>query len=118
MNSRLTLPYKIDWQLSGTYNGPSRTAQGRSLGVYGINTSLSKDVMKDKGTIAFNVSDIFNSRKMRSEVNLPSVSSTSEMQWRRRQFNLSFTYRINKKKTDRDKNAPTNREDDGGGYPG
>jgi hypothetical protein len=27
VNSRLTLPYKIDWQLSGTY-GPSRTAQG------------------------------------------------------------------------------------------
>jgi hypothetical protein len=50
VNSRLTLPYKIDWQLSGTYNGP-RTAQGRSLGVYGINTSLSKDVLKDKGTI-------------------------------------------------------------------
>jgi outer membrane receptor protein involved in Fe transport len=118
VNSRLTLPNKIDWQLSGTYNGPSRTAQGRSLGVYGINTSLSKDVLKDKGTIAFNISDIFNSRKMRSQVNLPSVSSTSEMQWRRRQFNLSFTYRINKKKTDKDKNAPTNREDDGGGFPG
>ena len=118
VNSRLTLPYKVDWQLSGTYSGPSRTAQGRSLGVYGINTSLSKDVLKDKGTIAFNISDIFNSRKMRSEVNLPSVSSSSEMQWRRRQFNLSFTYRINKKKTDRDKNAPTNREDDGGGFPG
>jgi outer membrane receptor protein involved in Fe transport len=118
VNSRYTLPYKIDWQLSGTYNGPSRTAQGRSLGVYGINTSLSKDVLKDKGTIAFNISDIFNSRKMRSEVNLDRVSSYSEMQWRRRQFNLSFTYRINKKKTDRDKNAPTNREDDGGGFPG
>ena len=118
VNSRLTLPYKVDWQLSGTYSGPSRTAQGRSLGVYGINTSLSKDVLKDKGTIAFNISDIFNSRKMRSEVNLDRVSSSSEMQWRRRQFNLSFTYRINKKKTDRDKNAPTNREDDGGGFPG
>ncbi|MFT5251757.1 MAG: outer membrane receptor for ferrienterochelin and colicins [Flavobacteriales bacterium] len=118
VNSRLTLPYKIDWQLSGTYSGPSRTAQGRSLGVYGINTSLSKDVLKDKGTIAFNISDIFNSRKNRSEVNLPSVSSYSEFQWRRRQFNLSFTYRFNKKKTDRDKNAPRNGEDEGGGYPG
>jgi hypothetical protein len=48
VNSRLTLPYKIDWQLSGTYSGPSRTAQGRSLGVYGINTSLSKDVLKER----------------------------------------------------------------------
>jgi hypothetical protein len=43
----LTLPFKIDWQLSGTYMVPSRTAQGRSLGVYGINIT-SKDVLKIK----------------------------------------------------------------------
>jgi hypothetical protein len=48
---------------------------------------------------------------MRSEVNLPSVSSTSEMQWRRRQFNLSFTYRINKRKQIEIKNAPNNRDE-------
>ncbi|WP_367770848.1 TonB-dependent receptor [Flavobacterium sp. WC2421] len=118
VNSRLTLPYKIDWQLSGMYFGPSKTAQGKNLGQYGINTSFSKDILKDKGTIAFNVSDIFNTRKMRSETNLPSVSNYSEFQWRKRQFNLSFTYRINKKKSDRDKNAPKNGEEEGGGFPG
>ncbi|WP_413998778.1 TonB-dependent receptor domain-containing protein [Flavobacterium sp. W1B] len=119
INSRLTLPYKIEWQANGMYFGPSNTAQGRSLGMYGINTAFSKDILKDKATIAFNVSDIFNTRKMKSETNLPSVSSYGEMQWRKRQFNLSFTYRINKKKTDRDKNAPKNNEEnDGGGFPG
>jgi outer membrane receptor protein involved in Fe transport len=118
VNSRLTLPQKIEWQLSGSYSGPSRTAQGRSLGVYSMNTSFSKDILKDKGTIAFNISDIFNSRKNRSEVNLNQVSSYSEFQWRKRQFNLSFTYRINKKKTDRDKNAPRGGDEEGGGFPG
>lgn len=118
INSRLTLPYKIEWQVNGMYFGPSNTAQGKSLSMYGINTAFSKDILKDKATIAFNVSDIFNTRKMRYETNLPSVSSYSEMQWRKRQFNLSFTYRLNKKKTDRDKNAPKNMEEDGGGFPG
>ncbi|CAM3014840.1 TonB-dependent receptor domain-containing protein [Flavobacterium frigoris] len=118
VNSRLTLPGKVEWQASAMYFGPSNTAQGRSLGQYMINTAFSKDILKDKATIAFNVSDIFNSRKMRSETNLPSVSSYSEFQWRKRQFNLSFTYRINKKKTDRDKNAPKNNEEEGGGFPG
>lgn len=118
VNSRLTLPYQIEWQTSGMYFGPSNTAQGKSLGMYMVNTAFSKDILKDKATLAFNVSDIFNSRKMRSETNLPSVSSDSEFQWRKRQFNLSFTYRINKKKTDRDKNAPKNNEEDGGGFPG
>jgi hypothetical protein len=54
----------------------------------GINTSLSKDVLKIRLSLSIVIS---STKKMRSEVNLPSVSSTSEMQWRRRQFNLSFT---------------------------
>nr|WP_294926209.1 TonB-dependent receptor [uncultured Flavobacterium sp.] len=121
VNSRLSLPYKIDWQLSGMYFGPRNTAQGKSLGNYVINTSFSKDVLKDKGTIALNVSDLFNSRKMKNETNLETVSSYSEFQWRKRQINLSFTYRLNMKKTDRDKNAPKNGAgggDEGGEFPG
>ncbi|GGF10521.1 TonB-dependent receptor domain-containing protein [Flavobacterium limi] len=115
VNSRLSLPYKIDWQLSGMYFGPRNTAQGKSLGNYVVNTAFSKDVLKDKATIALNVSDLFNSRKMKNETNLSSVNSYSEFQWRKRQINLSFTYRLNMKKTDRDKNAPKNN---GGGEEG
>ncbi|NRT15523.1 outer membrane receptor protein involved in Fe transport [Flavobacterium sp. 28A] len=118
VNSRVTLPYKIEWQLSGMYFGPSNTAQGKSLGQYMINTALSKDILKDKATIAFNVSDIFNSRRMRSETNLASVSNYSEFQFRKRQFNLSFTYRINKKKSDKDREAPKGGDEDGGSFPG
>jgi len=119
INSRLTLPYNVEWQASGMYFGPSSTAQGKNLGQYGINTAFSKDILKDKATIAFNVSDVFNSRKMKSETNLRSVSSNNEFQWRKRQFNLSFTYRFNKKKTDKDSNAPrNNNEEEGGGFPG
>ncbi len=128
INSKLTLPYKIDWQLNGTYNGEQKTAQGKNLGQFAMNTAFSKDVIKDKATIAFNISDIFNSRIMRSytylqnDVTHQSQTSYSEMQFRKRQFNLSFTYRFNKAKSDRDKNdkdknAPKN-ESDGGDYPG
>lgn len=120
INSKLTLPYKIDWQLNATYNGEQKTAQGRNLGQFGMNTAFSKDVLKDKATIAFNVSDIFNSRKMRSDTYLENQSSYSEFQWRKRQFNLSFTYRFNKPKSDREKTAPKNEGggDGGGDFPG
>ncbi|MFC4476914.1 TonB-dependent receptor domain-containing protein [Flavobacterium chungangensis] len=116
VNSKVTLPYKIDWQLTAMYNGEQKTAQGKNLGQFGMNTAFSKDVMKDKGTIAFNISDVFNSRKMRSYTYLDNVNSYSEFQFRKRQFNLSFTYRFNKPKSERDKNAqPRN---DGGGEGG
>jgi outer membrane receptor protein involved in Fe transport len=125
-SSKITLPYKIDWQLSGTYNGEQKTAQGKNLDQFSMNTSLSKDVMKDKGTIAFNISDIFNSRIMRSytylqnATTLESQTSYGEMQFRKRQFNLSFTYRFNKAKSEREK-APKNDgngNDGGGDFPG
>ena len=103
ITSKITLPYKIDWQANGTYNAPQTTAQGKQLGVLSANLAFSKDILKDKATIALNVSDLFNSRKRISETNLPSVSSYSEMQWRERQINLSFTYRFNKKKNDRER---------------
>ncbi|WP_133524487.1 outer membrane beta-barrel family protein [Flavobacterium sp. 245] len=125
INSKLTLPYKIDWQLNATYNGEQKTAQGKNLGQFGMNTAFSKDVLKDKATIAFNISDIFNSRIMRSytylqnDVTKESQTSYGEMQFRKRQFNLSFTYRFNKPKGERDKNAQPRNEGDGGGeFPG
>jgi outer membrane receptor for ferrienterochelin and colicins len=127
ISSKVTLPYKIDWQLSGNYNGEQKTAQGKNLGQFGLNTAFSKDVLKDKGTIAFNISDVFNSRKMKSDTNffddsnVLTQSSYNEFQFRKRQFNLSFTYRFNKAKNDREKNAIPRNEgggDGGGEFPG
>ena len=130
ISSKVTLPYKIDWQLSGNYNGEQKTAQGKSLGQFGLNTAFSKDVLKDKATIAFNISDIFNSRKMRSYTDLydenadPRIltqTSYNEFQFRKRQFNLSFTYRFNKPKNDREKNGVPRNEgggEGGGEFPG
>ncbi|MBC7439742.1 MAG: outer membrane beta-barrel protein, partial [Flavobacterium sp.] len=103
LTSKITLPYKIDWQTNMTYNGPQNNAQGRSLGVYSANLGFSKDILKDKGTLALNVQDVFNSRKRINETYLPQLNSYSEMQWRMRQINVSFTYRFNKKKNDREK---------------
>lgn len=118
LTSKITLPYKIDWQTNASYNGPQNNAQGRSLGIFAANIAFSKDILKDKGTLSFNVSDVFNSRKRMVESNLPGiVSSYSEMQWRERQFNLSFTYRFNKPKNEREQ-PKRNQGDNEGDYQG
>jgi len=118
VTSKITLPYKIDWQTNLTYNGEQKNAQGRNLGIFAMNLAFSKDVLKDKGTIAFNISDVFNSRKRIMETYLDGeVESYSEMQWRVRQFTLSFTYRFNKQKNEREK-RPKGQQEDGGDFPG
>lgn len=114
LTSKINLPYKIDWQTNMNYNAGQKTAQGKTKGIAAMNLAFSKDVLKDKGTIAFNVNDVFNSRKRIQDLQLPTVNSYSEMQWRVRSVTVSFTYRFNKLKTDKDP-KPKMQEQDGGG---
>ncbi|WP_445452157.1 TonB-dependent receptor domain-containing protein [Flavobacterium sp. 25HG05S-40] len=120
LTSKITLPYKIDWQTNMNYNGEQKNRQGSSLGNFAMNLAFSKDVLKDKGTIAFNISDVFNSRKRIMDTYLPGVvSSHGEMQWRVRQVNLSFTYRFNVQKNEREKRTRSNQQqEDGGDFQG
>jgi outer membrane receptor for ferrienterochelin and colicins len=112
INSRITLPYKIDFQANANYTAPQNTSQGQSLGVLFMNLAVSKDVLKDKGTFSLNVNDLFNSQKMIRQANLANLNSYVEMLRRERQINLSFTYRFNKKKVEKERTRP---ENDGGG---
>lgn len=114
LTAKVSLPYKIDWQLNGTYNAPQKYGQGTNKGIPSLNTGFSKDILKDMGTLSFNISDVFNTRKRIQDLQLPTVNSYSEMQFRRRQFTLSFTYRFNKKKTDKD-NKPKQNDNGGDG---
>jgi len=114
VNSKITLPYKVEWQMNATYNAPQRNFQGKSLGVLSANMALSKDILKEQATISLNVSDIFNSRKRINETNIANVlNSYSEMQWRERQINLSFTYRFNKKKNEKERQPKREGGDEG-----
>jgi outer membrane receptor protein involved in Fe transport len=114
LTSRVTLPYKIEWQTNFTYNGPQTTAQGKSYGIAAANLAFSKDILKDKATIALNVQDVFNSRKRIFDTYIPGrLESHSEQQWRVRSINVSFTYRFNKKKSEREKQPQ--RENENGG---
>ncbi|NER16665.1 TonB-dependent receptor domain-containing protein [Spongiivirga citrea] len=110
LNNKYTLPGKIDWQTNIFYRGPRETAQSKSQGIVTTSMAFSKDVFKEKGSIAFNVSDLFNSRKRISESFTPISFTESEFQWRERTFNLAFTYRFNQKKK-RERNG---RQDGGG----
>ncbi len=98
MNNKITLPAKIDWQTSIFYRGPGENAQTKTDGIFSMNLAFSKDLFKEKASLTFNVSDVFNSRKRISTSTTSTFISDSEFQWRERSFNLAFTYRFNQKK--------------------
>ena len=114
LSAKVVLPYKIDFQSNAFYSGPSRDAQSRNKGMLSANLAFSKEILKDKGTLSLNVSDLFNSRKRMSEIRTPNVFSDSEFQWRQRQINLTFAYRFNQKKNFSRDRSQGDRGDMGG----
>ena len=113
ISSKMTLPFKIEWQTSTMYKSPQNTAQGKSIGILTANMSFSKDVLNNKATISLNANDLFDSDKIIIQTHLPLVNSYMEYQRRPRQVNLSFTYRFNKQKNE--KETTKNRSENGGG---
>jgi hypothetical protein len=117
-SSKITFPDKIDWQTNVTYNGPQYNAQTTVKGIFAMNLAFSKDVLKDKATIALNVNDVFNSRKRRMATFTDDIESNATMQFRKRQVTFSFTYRFNKQKSDKEKQSKKDGEGDGGDFGG
>jgi hypothetical protein len=115
LNSKWTIKKKLGFQSSFDYNAPQKTTQGEQLARYALNLGASVDILKGNGTLSFNASDVFNTRKRRSIDYGTNFYSEGEFQWRSRFFRLSFTYRINQTKKQADKNRRNNEFDDGGG---
>jgi hypothetical protein len=97
-SSKVKLPGKVEWQTNAFYRGPSNNSQTESDPILSVDMAVSKDIINDNGTLALNVSDLFNTRKRNSLTTTDSFTSESEFQWRRRQVTLTFTYRFNQKK--------------------
>ncbi len=112
LNNKITLPKSIDWQTRVFYRGPTENAQTRNQGIFSLDLAFSKDFFKEKASLAFNVSDVFNSRRRVSETITPFFETDSEFQFRVRSYNLSFTYRFNQKKK---RGGDRNRDFEGDG---
>lgn len=112
MSAKIPLPGKIDFQGNLFYNGPSQDAQSKNKGILSSSGAFSKDILKDKATLSLNVSDIFNSRKRKSETRTANVFTESEFQWRQRQTTLSFIYRFNQQKNQRGREQRNGGEED------
>ena len=112
LSSKFTLPGKIELQANSFYMGPRQNAQTESDPMFSLNLAVSKDLFDDKATLSLNVSDLFNSRKRRSFTQTPTFTSDSEFQWRQRQVNLSFIYRFNQPKEQRQRGGRQGGGDD------
>lgn len=96
--SRFTIAKSFDIQIRGNYEAPQKTAQGERLALYYVDFSMSKEVFTGKGTLNFNVSDVFNSRKFRNITRGETFYTEGFSQPRMRQINITLNYRFNQGK--------------------
>jgi outer membrane receptor protein involved in Fe transport len=96
--SRFMLPHQLDIQMRANYEAAQKTAQGRRLPLFYMDLGASKDIFNGMGTVTLNILDLFNSRKNRSIVEGVNFYSEANGQFRRRQVNLTLTYRIRQAK--------------------
>lgn len=97
--NRFTLPKGLDAQVRANYEAPQKTAQGERKELYYFDLSFSKDVLKGRGTVNLNILDLFNTRRMRTITEGEDFYTYNNSQFRRRQINLTFSYRIKQAKT-------------------
>lgn len=111
-SAKIPLPGAIDFQSNLFYRGPTQNAQSQNKGILSTNLAFSKDIIKDKATFSLNVSDLFNTRKRRSETRTENVLTYSEFQWRERQITASILFRFNQQKNQRERRTRGNGGDD------
>ena len=88
-----------------------------------MNLGLSKTIWNGDGTISANLSDVFNTRGMKTYSFNSDYDRNSHMQWMPRQFTISLTYKfkqgekveIKKPKKDINNNYEGGDEQGGGG---
>ena len=104
-------------QVKGDYRAPMKTLQGRMKSMHGVDLALRQDILKGKGSLLFNVRDVFDKRRFGGETNLPTRYSDFYHRWSRRTFNLTFSYRFGIQDLTKNRRDEDRSMDDGdGGY--
>ncbi|MDG1278541.1 MAG: outer membrane beta-barrel family protein [Algoriphagus sp.] len=63
LNQDFKLPLGFNFQIAANYESPEIQAQGKSLAVYFIDTSIQKSFLERKGSVTLSVRDIFDTRR-------------------------------------------------------
>ncbi len=98
LTSRFTFWKNTDLQLRGNYESKVQNTQGYRKPVWYLDVAVSKDILKNNGTLTLNVSDLFNTRRHRSVAEGDNFYSYNDFQWRARQINLTLNYRLHQQK--------------------
>jgi outer membrane receptor protein involved in Fe transport len=81
LNSTIVMPYRTFFQLNANYRGPMVNPGGEMAAMFTMDIALKTDIIKDKLTANFRLSDVFKTQKFKNKSS--GVGFTSEYErWR------------------------------------
>jgi hypothetical protein len=107
-NINIRLPKNISIQLNGNYESPKVVAQGKLRETAWMDVAVKKNVLKNKGTITINCSDVFKTHRFINDYMLNTYDQTINRVKETRIGNISFSYRFGK--TEIGKNIASGKE--------
>ena len=85
-------------ELSGFYRTGGVDGVFRIKGFGMMNMGISKQVLKGKGSVRFNIRDVLYSQKIKGDIKYSNIDASFQQVRDSRQVSLGFTYRFNKGK--------------------
>lgn len=105
LSTNLSATKTIKIQTRLYYQGKRYTAQIKTASITNLNFALSKSLFNNNGSLAFNASNILNSRKSKQEIAGENFNINQVRNRNAQRFSLSFLYKFNQKPTDKNRNA-------------
>ncbi|WBX77076.1 TonB-dependent receptor [Tenacibaculum ovolyticum] len=102
LNSRMKFS-KLTLQSSFNYNGERQSGQIFTEAQYRVNLGVSKDILNDKATVTLNMNNILDSRVRKQLITGNDYTINSYNRPIGRFTSVTFTYRFNRTKKDRDR---------------
>jgi len=110
LNGRLKLPYKFN--LQGRYNliGAQNNAQTSTESYYYVDMGLGKNILHDKMSFVFDVSNMLNTRQIKKETRAQHYIFRQTSNNNAQRYRLSMSYRFNKKDMNDRREKNSNRQ--------
>lgn len=102
LNSRFKFS-KLNIQTSINYRAARQSGQIYTESMYWANIGISKDFWNDKASITLNANNIFDSRVLKELITGENYTSNTFNRRLGRTTSITFTYRFNRTKKDRDR---------------
>ncbi len=95
-NATVTLSKNAMWQVSSNYRSARLTPQGKSLGIFVLNSGIRHDFFKKKCSLILTVTDIFNTLRQKTSFSSFYLNQSSFSKRDSRNIYLGISYRFGK----------------------